>query len=325
MRVADRAVVSTLAVLLLTTAAVLVAVALRPSPASADCPPDPVGPDGLCATADVTITATPHPTGGPIGDPGPGAPSCPGAPGGECQHGNAWWSSAGNCYAYPMDPQPPVGSTQWQMVAGDATDGTIMVCADSGEPFHAAGGPGGGIPDAYTIALNAVKQVPFVTPDLQIAPPPTYHSYINYENWLWIPEGQWRTVEASVTVGGTTVTVTAEPARTEWDMGDGAPARNCYDAGRAWVKGMSESAKTTCSYAYEDTSADSEPGYFTITGQLFYDVRWSCSGACTAPGGPLGEYPGPDSSSCLTVYQRQTVNTHGNSGHSSPDAPSLCP
>lgn len=175
------------------------------------------------------------------------------------------------------------------------------------------------------IALNAVKQVPFVTPDLQIAPSPTYHSYIYYENWLWIPEGQWRSVEARVSVGGTTVTVTAEPARSEWDMGDGKPVKNCYDAGRAWVKGMSESSKTTCSYAYEDTSVDDEPGYFTITGQLFYDVRWSCTGACSAPGGPLGEYPGPSATSCLTVYQRQTVNTTGSTGQPSSRAQSLCP
>ncbi len=217
-----------------------------------------------------------------------------------------------------------VGSPAWQAIAGDATDGTLMACID-GEIFYVPQGESP-IPDARTIALNAVKQVPFVTPDLQIAPPPTYHSYITYENWLWIPSGQWRTVEARVSVGGTTVTVTAEPARAQWNMGDAKPAKNCYDAGRAWVKGMDEASKTTCSYAYEDTSVDDEPGYFTITGQLLYDIRWSCTGACSAPGGPLGEYSGPSSSrGCLTVYQRQTVSTNGSPGQSSSRAPSLCP
>jgi hypothetical protein len=324
-RVAGRATVSVLAVLLVVVAAALAAVVLRSSPAAAECPPDPVGPDGLCATAEVTITPTPQPTGGPVGDPGEGPPTCQGAPGGECQHGNSWWSSAGKCYANPLDPQPAPGSPVWESIAGDATDGTLMVCSDSGEIFYVPEGAGGGIPDARTIALNAVKQVPFVMPGLQIAPPPTYHSYINYENWLWIPANQWRNVQASVSVGGTTVTVTAEPVRTEWDMGDGKPVKNCYDAGRPWVKGMSEDAVTACGYAYKDTSVDADPGYFTITGQLFYDVRWSCTGACSAPGGPLGVYPGPTSSSCLTVYQRQTVNRNGSGGTSAPNAPSLCP
>ncbi|MDP3889750.1 hypothetical protein [Nocardioides sp.] len=164
-----------------------------------------------------------------------------------------------------------------------------------------------------------------MTPNLQIAPPPTYHSYIRYENWLWIPGDQWRTVQASVSVGGTTVTVTAEPSRTQWDMGDGKPVKNCYGAGREWVKGMSEDAVTACGYAYEDASASDEPGYFTITGQLFYDVRWSCAGACSAPGGPLGEYPGPTSTSCLTVYERQAVNTNGSTGQSPQGRRSLCP
>lgn len=326
MRVAMRATVSALGALLLVVAAALVAVVLQASPAAAECPPDPVDEvTGLCASVDVTIPVDPpDPTTGPVGDPGPGAPSCPGAPGGQCQQGNAWWSTAGQCYAYPLDPQPTPGSPQWQAIAGNATEGTLMGCANGGEVFFVPQGEEGGIPDARTIALNAVDQVPFVTPDLNTAPASDFYTYITLENWLWVPSEQWRPVQAQVTVGGTTVTVTGEPVRSEWDMGDGS-SKSCYDSGRPWVKGMSDAAQTACSYAYTDLESLGGDRR-TIAGQLVYDVRWSCTGACSAPGGPLGEYSSPSSTSCLTVYQRQTVVVAPGGGSGSNDRPrSLCP
>jgi hypothetical protein len=224
----------------------------------------------------------------------------------------------GNCYAYPLDPPPAVGSPTWVAVLGGATEGTIMVCADTGEPFGVPAGAedAGGIPDARTIALNASKQVPFVTAEVHTAPAVGHPTYVHLENWLWVPGGQWRVVEASVTVGGTTVTVTAEPSKIEWVMGDGN-TKVCRNAGRAWVKGMTDAAKTSCGYAYDTISVKDAAGRydaggrFGVTAQFFYEVRWSCTGACSAPGGPLGDYSGPLSPVAeLEVRQRQTVVTH---------------
>ena len=268
---------------------------------------------GLCSQVDIVITTSTDPDAGPTSNTGPGVPTCPGAPGGECQQGNAWWSAAGQCYAYPLDPQPPVGSAPWQAVAGDATDGTLMACTD-GEVFYIPAGqiP---IPDARTIALSAVDRVPFVTADVHTAPAPGQPTYVHLENWLWVPEDQWRTVEAHAAVGGTAVTVTAEPSKIEWIMGDGF-TKVCRNAGRAWVVGMTDAAKTSCGYAYDsisvkDSAGDYDAnGRFGVTARFFYEVRWSCTGACSAPGGPLGEYFGPLSPVAeMEVRQRQTVVT----------------
>jgi hypothetical protein len=268
---------------------------------------------GLCSQVDVVITSTPNAE--PVSDSTPGpAPSCPGAPNGGCQQGSAWWSSAGMCYAYPLDPQPAVGSAIWESVAGKATDGTLMACNGSGDIFYVPEGASP-IPDARTIALNAVKRVPFVTVDVHTAPSSADHTYVHLENWLWVPEGQWRTVEARAAVGGTAVTVTAEPSKIEWSMGDGH-TKTCRNAGRAWVKGMTDAAKTSCGYAFDtisvkDSAGNYDPdGRFGVTAQFFYEVRWSCTGVCSAPGGALGEYPGPVSPVTeLEVRQRQTVVT----------------
>lgn len=293
---------------------------LRPGPASASCPPDLVVPGtGICPSAGVVIElpAPPPAEDNPVGHTNPSTPTCPGAPSGECQNGNAWWSSIGNCYAYPMDPPPPVGTDAWTAVMGNATSGTVMVCADSGEPFGVPAGAGGpaAIPDARTIALNATKRVPFVTAEVHTAPAVGQSTYVHLENWLWVPEGQWHTVQASVTVGGTTVTVTAEPSKIEWVMGDGH-TKVCRNAGRAWVRGMTDAAQTSCGYAYntisvKDRAGAYDPdGRFGVTAQFFYEVRWSCTGACSAPGGDLGEYFGPLSPVAeLEVRQRQTVVT----------------
>jgi hypothetical protein len=297
----------------------LALVVLSAGSASATCPPDPVDEFGVCASAGVVIHPPgPEPTESTNGtNSNPSAPTCPGAPGGACQHGNAWWSSMGQCYAYPLDPPPPVGSPTWVAVMGEATEGTVMACADSGELFGAPLGEeaAGGIPDARTIALNAVERVPFVTPEVHTAPAEEQPTYVHLENWLWVPEGQWRTVEASVKVGGTTVTVTAEPSKIEWDMGDGH-TKVCRNAGRAWAKGMTDAAKTSCGYAYDTISVKdaagryNPAGRFGVTARFFYEVRWSCTGACSAPGGPLGEYSGPLSPVAeLEVRQRQTVVT----------------
>lgn len=294
-------------VLVLTVVSLLM---LRPGAASASCPPDPVDEEtGLCASVDIKV---PVPNSPGHGSPNPQSPVCPGAPGGECQQGTAWWSSVGQCYAYPLDPQPVPGSAGWQAIAGQATGGTVMACVGGGDAFYVPEGEAA-VPDARTIALNAVKQVPFVTAKVHVAPDSRRHTYVYVENWLWVPVSQWRTVEARASVGGTTVTVTADPSGVEWTMGDGN-TKVCRSAGRPWTDGMTDQAKTSCGYAYDtvsvknDAGAHDPRGRFRLTARFHYDVRWSCTGACSAPGGALGEYTGPVSPVTeMEVRQRQTV------------------
>ena len=105
--------------------------------------------------------------------------------------------------------------------------------------------------------------------------------------------------------GDTSVKVTATPDRVLWDMG--LATKTCYDPGRAWRKGMTDAAKTTCGYTYRVTS-ESEPGVvFELEARIAYQVRWVCSGACTSTSGTLGLVDAPAGTGAMRVLQRQTV------------------
>ncbi|MDN5898567.1 MAG: hypothetical protein L0H74_00690 [Brachybacterium sp.] len=127
------------------------------------------------------------------------------------------------------------------------------------------------------------------------------------ENWMWVPETQWHDLSKTVSVGPVSVTATASPQRVQWDMGD--ESAECSDAGRAWRKGMSDAAKSNCTFAYnslEDPEGDSHD----VSAQIVYAVSWTCSGACDGQGGDLGEVVAPSGeTTTIEVRQRQTVVT----------------
>jgi hypothetical protein len=109
----------------------------------------------------------------------------------------------------------------------------------------------------------------------------------------------------SVSAGATTVTVTAAPSQVVWDLGPSSIA--CYDSGEPWKQGMSDTATTSCGYAYQTSSAGQPDGRFAISATIRYQVTWTCSGACPTTRGDLGLVDAPAGSGTLRVLQRQTV------------------
>lgn len=281
------------------------------APAWADCPPDPVDPaSGLCLSD--TIPSTP-PTTTP-GTPAtsgtnPGGQACPGAPGGVCvnEYGYVWIGPPHSCYGFPLDPQPELESPLWG--DNDPTKGTLWSC----DPTVSIPGNTWYVPDGAPVinpgqvAQQLVSQAPFETANASIAPPPSFHTYISYKNWLWIPESQWHDVSVSLTVGGATVTMTAKPTHVNWDMGNGETV-SCVGPGREWVKGMSEDAPTNCSYAYKSME-DPEGDTWSVSAAINYTVAWTCTGNCGGQtSGDLGDVTAvAGDSTSITVYQRQTV------------------
>ena len=289
------------------------------SSAWADCPPDPVNDKGICLSDTVPVPPPPDDPGpGNPGDPGDtginagGTVGCPGAPGNECTDANGnVWNAAHNCYAVIQNPQPAPDDPVW--AANDITpaDGQFYWCMtgpNTGAVWFVESGEAPVI-DAEAVARQLVLRAPFEVADLAMAPPFDFHTFIRIENWFWVPEAQWHDVSLTENLGPASVTLTAAPSRLETETGDGAPATSCDDPGRPWRPGMTDAAKTTCSYAY--TSLDSPVGStYTVVGRLYYDVSWTCTGLCSAPAGELGEYAAPDSpANQIDVRQRQTVVT----------------
>lgn len=283
------------------------------APAWADCPPDPINVStGLCLSDTVPSTPPTTTDPGPSPDSEPSGPACQGAPNGECtnEYGFVWIGPPRNCYGFALDPQPKAGDPLWH--GHDPSEGGIWSCDPTfSVPQNTWFVPNGQtVIDPGGVARQLVKRAPFELANAQMAPPPNYHSYINYLNWLWIPQSQWHGVSVSLTAAGATVTLTAKPTYVLWDMGNGE-STSCAGSGRAWVTGMPEDAPTNCAFRYS-TMQDAEGDTWTISARITYAVGWTCVGNCGGQtAGDLGDVTAPAGApTSITVLQRQTVVTH---------------
>lgn len=103
------------------------------------------------------------------------------------------------------------------------------------------------------------------------APAPHFspaQSVVGVETWLWLDQG-WSARSATASVPGLSATVTAQPSRVVWDMGDGDQAI-CDGPGKAWDPNE-PNATTDCSYTYPVA------GQFTVTVTVYYATTWSAS------------------------------------------------
>lgn len=303
---------------MLVAALLLPLVVMVPRAAGEGDSPCPPGTDPVSVGSGVICVVVTDP-----GEPGqPGEPGEPGdggqAPAGcyksdgtqvPCQTNDGYWWSGYQCYAAPYDAPP--GAPAWQ----GHTDGSLWQCTRcetagtsttcNVQIIWTAPGEEPGPPTPEQLATTALDQLPLAQAEVHTAPAPPAATYVGVENWLWVPEDQWRTLTKSVNAGATTVTVTAAPSQIVWDLG---PASiTCYGPGKSWEQGMSDAATTTCGYTYETSSVDQPDGSFAISATIRYQVTWTCAGACSTAGGDLGLVDAPGGTSTLRVLQRQTV------------------
>jgi len=133
---------------------------------------------------------------------------------------------------------------------------------------------------------QASAQIP--TPEIQIAPntvggisPATI---VNLPTWLWISGAVWHPVSASVTVGGLTASVVAQPTSVTWSMGNGA-LLNCNGPGTPYNYYISaELQQTNCSYTYTNVFTDS---VVNLTAIIHWTVTWSATNGDSGSLSPL--------------------------------------
>jgi hypothetical protein len=283
-----------------------------PPPAAADgCPPGQVpqaAPWGGTICVPATDPGTPGDPGGP-GDNsgGGGGNTCPSAPDGQCinEQGGVWMNPPG-AYCYRADPQPPADHYAWD--GHEPSEGSIYECsAGASLPISyvfVANGQAP-LPDPRELAQRALEQLELAVPDIHIAPHPPLATYVGLETWLWLPEAQWDSLSLTVTAGATSVTVTARPARVDWDLTEGTTS--CVSAGRPWQRGMSDDARTDCSYTFLTLSDGQSDGRYAVSATIAYAASWTCSGACLLDSGDLGEVPSLTSNDGIEVDERQSV------------------
>lgn len=277
-----------------------------------------VGPAMACPEGEVST-----PGGGGIicipaadpGDGGDGGESGSGPGSGEGDGGTPEPLDPTGCFLTYIDPQPNADSEAWAghspdegalyyrrcYLGNDPQGQPIVFVPDGEEPPP---------PDPAELARKALDEMQLKTPNVQLAPAPPEQTYVGLDTWLWMPPGQWVSLDKSVTAGDTTVTVTAVPESVLWDMGPSTTT--CYSAGREWkFKQMPAGSTTDCSYKYTKIS-DFEPGKkFRVSSTITYQVDWTCDGDCLADDGTLGQVPGPAGGAAISVGERQSVVISG--------------
>lgn len=282
--------------------------------------------NGLCEVK----ASSPGQSSGPISVPRGGGSSSGGSGGGQqscqqggqtvaCQNHLGSWSNGNQCYmsaaqGIPAGAPAPAGkgpgayyncSTQGEESSqgGAATTTSVMYVEDGDAPPPQ-------LVDPRVLAQTALERLPLATPNIQTAPSPPDMSYVTLETWLWMDQAQFAAVSESATAGPTTVTATARPVQARWTTGDGG-STTCASAGKPWVKGMTDAARTDCSYVWSTPSNRESGGTFELTATLMYEVTWTCSGACLITNGSLGQVPGPTATGAIRVGERQSVVVRG--------------
>ena len=230
------------------------------------------------------------------------------------------WATKGSSAPPPGKPNPnqPYGCTY---TAGGPS---VTASLGSGGPqpgqwvFPVCAGPGvlnpmppfwvsGATPPAavvvqvnpVVVAQQAVRQLGFASPAIEMAPPSGSPQLVGVATWLWIAPGAWRTLTASAAAGPVTTTATATPTKVVWDMGDGQSV-TCDGPGTPYSP-SAPNATTGCSYTWPG------PGSFTVTATVYWSVTWTATGA--AGGGNLGVQAGPPAQVPVTVTESQAINT----------------
>ena len=239
----------------------------------------------------------------------------------DCGSSTSYWSNTRQCFVYMKDgvwPARPAGYSQEAGYYGCIMFGTT------------GGGPGIGnettfwsesIPPGLRVltpgraAMQLISTFALRGIDIGMAPevnPAWGHrrTYVGIPVWLWVNNPQpltWGPYSETATLGGQTITATAQVTSVRWKTGDGG-SRVCGGTGTPYTPGYGVTDSPTCGYRYQSTSDSQSGDQYTVTATSSWVVTW------TSVSGASGTVNLSTSSAVdLEVNELQTVNT-GTSG-----------
>lgn len=119
--------------------------------------------------------------------------------------------------------------------------------------------------------------------DIGFAPDPNIpgsKSYVGVPIWMWVENPQPLTFgpyTETATLGGITITATAQVTSIIWNMGDGNSV-GCANAGTEFLVQYGAVDSPTCGYRYQQTSDDQPGGRYTVTATSQWSVTWNGGG-----------------------------------------------
>lgn len=302
-----------------TLAAAATMVILVPSPAVADYV--------YCDANDVCYTVIEAPAVDPVGSPDPETGFTPGAtqclytktlsdgtrqnvetP---CSTDRGYWSNARQCYWSLADPQaaPPPGADPL---------GAFYTC----RPHPECGNLGGIIRDCYGVtqflpnpppginqltpgqaAARLIRTFQLAGVNIGFAPDPNAPGSVGYVGipiWMWVNDPTPLTYgpySQTATLGGVTITATAEVTSILWNMGDGRTVA-CANPGTRYQVNFGLTDSPNCGYRYSTMSN----GRYNVTATSQWSVNWT-------GGGETGTVPiTTASNTTVEIRELQAVN-----------------
>lgn len=173
-----------------------------------------------------------------------------------------------------------------ECINSDGSVTTTYIPIEAGEPEVG--------PDPEMLRASAQERLRLPVPAIGMSPPG--EQVVHVASWLWLDGAIWQPQSSSASAGGVTATVTAEPTRTLWDMGNGDVVV-CDGPGTTYDPSRSDAEQsTTCSYTYRHSSAGQSGNAYPVTVTVEWQLAWTVTGA--SGGGAL---PGLTSSTSTTV------------------------
>lgn len=138
---------------------------------------------------------------------------------------------------------------------------------------------------------------------------PAAEQLTQLETWLWVDPAQWAPfTETSIVGEGVTLTVTATPKRTVWDMGDdldgGEDIRRCEGPGQPpsadRIAGLAD-----CTYTYAHASIEEPGGIYDLGTTIEWQITWSLDGVPAAD----VRYAATEATATVTVLEAQALIT----------------
>ena len=194
-----------------------------------------------------------------------------------CRSAAGSWDGGKSCYVRVANPQPK----DFIPMAAGRDGGMIMECsypgsASSAFQFWVATADVAAAPDPRVLAQTAISRMDLRAIRIGSFPQTVERSsaslgVVGWNVWLWVDGVSADTfgpLTKSATVGGYTVTATAEVVEVVWDMGNGDTV--VCGAGTPYVaSSVRDGASPDCGYRY---AAD---GRYTITATTRWNIAWA--------------------------------------------------
>jgi hypothetical protein len=153
--------------------------------------------------------------------------------------------------------------------------------------------------DAATLARRAYNELPLLYPRPRTAPPRASNQLVGVRTWLWVEPADWQPLSATASIVGLSATVTAQPTKVVWTMGDGDEV-TCDGPGTPYDPTRPDTQQSTdCSHTYQ------HHGTYTALATIVWTVAWTATNGARGNLGTVQrstQFP-------LTVEQRQAVIT----------------